>query len=102
MKHRLEHRPSQTARIVDLLRSRGPHWVSLPEILELRISQYSARIHQARHQWGLKIENRTEVVNGKKRSWFRLAENGPAAQVCRAPENCSTPMVPPSLFGELS
>ena len=99
---RLDIRPSQTARIVDLLRSRSPHWVSLPEILELRISQYSARIHQARHDWGLNIENRVENVNGKKHSWFRLVENRPAAQVCRAPENCPSPIVPPSLFGELA
>jgi len=50
-------------------------WVPLPEILSLRISQYSARIHEARHKWGLKIENRTETVNGAKHSWFRLLES---------------------------
>ena len=97
----LQHRASQTTRIVELLRSRSPHWVSLPEILELRISQYSARIHQARHKWGLYIENRTKVVGGKKHSWFRLVENKPAVAICRAPEN-SIPVVPPSLFGELA
>lgn len=66
--------PNQTARIVNLLRSRSPEWVPLPQILNLRISQYSARIHQARHQWGLPVENKTEIVGGVKRSWFRLVE----------------------------
>jgi hypothetical protein len=70
----LEINPSQTAKIVEFLRSRRGAWVPLPEILGLRISQYSARIFEARHKWGLNIENRTEVVNGKKHSWFRLAE----------------------------
>lgn len=98
----LESRPSQTARIVDLLRSRSPHWVSLPEILELRISQYSARIHQARHQWGLPIENLVENVNGKRRSWFRLIEPGMCVLPSSGAEDCSRAVVLPSLFGELA
>ena len=102
MSHSLERRPSQTARIVDLLRSRSPRWVSLPEILELRISQYSARIHQARHEWGFRIENRTEIINGKKHSWFRLIEPGVTLHVSSGAGNCSPAVVLPSLFGELS
>src|SRR5690242_6001327 len=96
----MSRRPCQTARIVDLLRSRSPHWVSLPEILELRISQYSARIHQARHKWGLPIENRTEIVGGKKHSWFRLVEN-PRPLSTLQPEY-SASVSAPSLFGELA
>ena len=76
----LESRPTQTGRIVDLLRSHKGQWVPLPEILSLGISQYSARIHEARHRWGLDIENRVETVNGKKHSWFRLLESEPEAQ----------------------
>lgn len=75
-----ERRPTQTARIVALLRERSPHWVPLPDILELRISQYSARIFQARHEWGLNIENRCENVDGVKHSWFRLIEPKKAPQ----------------------
>ena len=93
----LENQPTQTARIVNLLRLRSPQWVSLPEILELRISQYSARIHQARHQWGLPIENRIEIVHGKKRSWFRLLE-----QATPLVSTCPLPQGPASLFGELA
>ncbi len=40
----------------------------------MRPSALENRPHQARHEWGLKIENRTEIVDGKKRSWFRLVE----------------------------
>lgn len=68
-------RLTQTDRIVALLRERRPNWVSLSEILGLRISQYGARLHQARHEWGLNIENRVEIVNGEKRSSFRLIES---------------------------
>lgn len=101
-RHAFENRPSQAARIVHLLRSRSPHWVSLPEILELRISQYSARIHQARHQWGLPIENRVENVNGKKHSWFRLIEPGMGVRLSSGAADCSPTVVLPSLFGELA
>jgi hypothetical protein len=68
------HHASQTARIVELLRSRHGAWVPLPEILDLRIAQFSARIHHARHVLGLRIENRTEMIDGVRHSWFRLVE----------------------------
>lgn len=92
----LDNRTTQTSRIVNLLRSRSPEWVPLPEILNLRISQYSARIHQARHKWGLPVENRTEIVNGEKHSWFRLVE-APAAESRTVPKTsaggpCSRPV----------
>ena len=74
----LENRPTQTARIVAMFRERSPNWVPLTDILALRISQYGARIYQARHKWGLNIENRTETIDGKKHSWFRLVEPPPA------------------------
>ena len=101
MSRNLENRPSQTARIVNLLRSRSPQWVSLPEILNLRISQYSARIHQARHQWGLPIENRTEIVGGEKHSWFRLVEPSKPGSIRKSNSGPSIPLrQPTSLFGE--
>lgn len=94
MNHRArpETRTTQAARIVDLLRSRSPEWVPLPEILELRISQYSARIHQARHKWGLPIENRVENVNGKKHSWFRLVQASAIASKA-LPSPCKAPLL---------
>jgi hypothetical protein len=76
----VENRPTQTARLVELLRDRSPRWVPLPEILNLRISQYWARLYKARHEWGLKIESRVQTVDGVKYSWFRLIDTSPAAQ----------------------
>jgi hypothetical protein len=63
---------SQTARIVELLAAKRGQWIPLPEILGLGIAQYSARIHTARHELGLRIENRTEGIEGVRHSWFRL------------------------------
>jgi len=60
---------SQRQRVFDLLSSR--QWVSLPQILDLRVSQYSARIHELR-KMGCEIENRTEWKDGELCSWFRL------------------------------
>lgn len=100
----LEARPSQTARIVALLRERRGQWVPLCDILDLRprISQFSARVWEARHRWGLPIENRTETINGEKHSWFRLIEKSqPGAKLIR--EASCSPVVPPaSLFGDLA
>ena len=62
-------RKTQRQRLYDLLSSR--QWVSLPQILDLRISQYSARVYELR-QMGAVIENRTEWKNGELCSWFRL------------------------------
>lgn len=53
-----------------LERSRGS-WISLREILRLGVAQYNARILELRKE-GLAIENKTEWLNGKKISWFRL------------------------------
>lgn len=105
----LENNATQTAKIVEFLRSYKGQWVPLPEILALRISQYSARIYEARHRWGLKIENRVETINGQKHSWFRLIE--PSQDVPRhVPRlkgrgDYSTAALshpPASLFGELA
>ena len=53
-----------------LERHRGA-WVSLREILRLGVAQYNARILELRKE-GLRIENKTEWLNGKKISWFRV------------------------------
>ena len=105
MSRRLENRPTQTQRIVELLRSRSPNWVSLPEVLNLRISQYAARIYQARHEWGLRIENRTEIVNGEKHSYFRLLEpeRGATRELGAGPlANVRVERSTDSLFGDLA
>ena len=60
---------SQRQKVFDLLACR--EWVSLPEILDLRVSQYSARIFELR-RLGCEILNRTEWRDGQLCSWFRL------------------------------
>jgi hypothetical protein len=80
---------TQTDRIVELLRSRHEAWVPLPEILALGIAQYSARVHHGRHTLGLQIENRTEVIDGVRHSWFRLVEPVSAAQQLSLPTPCN-------------
>ena len=89
----LERRPTQTARIVGLLRERRGQWVPLTDILALTISQYSARVYQARHEWGLNIENRVEIVNGQKHSFFRLVEDPKSASAPAAKQSAAQPVL---------
>lgn len=60
---------SQRARLLSLLLS--DREVELPQILDLRIGQYNARINELR---GLHfdIRNRTEHVSGVVHSWYSL------------------------------
>jgi helix-turn-helix protein len=63
----------QSDTILALLRSARGAWVPLPEILDLGIAQYNARIFELRER-GLNIENRTQTVDGVRHSWFRLVD----------------------------
>jgi hypothetical protein len=60
-------RLNQRERLLELLRSHNGAWVPLPEILDLHIAQYAARIFELRRA-GYQIENRQEGEH----SWFRL------------------------------
>ena len=66
---------NQSERILRLLRENVNGWVPLPRILDLRISQYSARIWTLRRR-GHRIENRVSRHGNQTRSWFRLVERG--------------------------
>jgi hypothetical protein len=62
---------TQRSRLLQLLiEARGAE-VPLPQILDLRISQFGARIHELR-KLGFKITNRTERIAGVVHSYFRL------------------------------
>lgn len=61
----------QCGRILQLLEEARGSWVPLPRILDLKISQYSARILELRRK-GHVIENRNLWIDGQRRSWFRL------------------------------
>jgi Helix-turn-helix domain len=70
----------QRGRILALLVNARGGWVPLPEILELGVAQYSARIHELR-ALGFRIENRRERIDGMLHTYFRL--NGGTATVPR-------------------
>jgi hypothetical protein len=65
-----DSRSTQRARILKLLIDARGGEVSLPEILACA-AQYNSRIFELR-RLGFKITNRTEGINGNRRSWFRL------------------------------
>lgn len=72
-----ESSSSQRARILRLLiEARGTE-VPLPEIAECAC-QYGARIFELR-KLGFVILNRTEDIDGSRRSWFRLVAGPPEA-----------------------
>lgn len=78
--------------------------VSLPRILALHISQYSARVWDLRHRFGYNIENGPEQ-DRSDHTWFRLASRRtPRAQDPVTASNLSAvlPPSPASLFGELA
>jgi hypothetical protein len=60
----------QSERILRLLRTAAGSWVPLPEI-QACAAQYNARIFELRKR-GFRIENRTELVDDSRHSWFRL------------------------------
>jgi Helix-turn-helix domain len=62
---------TQRGRILALLMVACCGEVGLPEILQLGIARYGARIGELRKR-GYDIQNRTETVDGEKRSWYRL------------------------------
>jgi hypothetical protein len=67
----------QSETILTLLRSARGAWVPLPEILALGIAQYNARIFDLRKKRGLNIENRTQMLDGVRHSWFRIVDFSP-------------------------
>ena len=70
----LAHRNSnhtQRARLLQLLIEARGCEVPLPQILDLKISQYGSRILELR-RLGFRITNRTEIISGVVRSYFRL------------------------------
>lgn len=67
----MNSRSTQRDRLLQFLISAHGAWIPLPQILELKISQFGARLLELR-RLGYRIVNRTENVNGKKYSWYRL------------------------------
>lgn len=62
-------RTTQACRLRTMFVTRPKEWIGLPEILQMGIAQYNARIFDLRKS-GMTILNRTETVCGEVRSWF--------------------------------
>jgi hypothetical protein len=64
---------SQEDRLEELFKARPGAWISLSEILDMRISQYGRAIHSLRHKRLMRIENKTEYQKEANMtySWFR-------------------------------
>ncbi len=65
------NRATQAERILTLLRSR--EWVSLSDILDLRVAKYSSRITELRHRGYVILNRKEEATDGTVHSWYHLA-----------------------------
>jgi hypothetical protein len=81
----------QRGRILRLLLDAKGTWVPLPQILELRISQFGARILELR-RLNFRIENKTERDDsGVVHSWYRLVSDTPKAEIPKADSSKPAP-----------
>ena len=96
-------RDAQRAKILELfLNARGAE-VSLLQIPSLGIAQFGARIYEFRHELGFRISNRTGIINGQRRSWYRPESGSPKPQASPQPLQPSPPPeVKSTLFGDIS
>ena len=82
----LERRPIQEDQILRVLIDACPNWVPLPRILDLHISQYSARIWTLRNKLGYEIENRlVDLPDGRRGGEFRLRSLLPNPRIAESP-----------------
>ena len=65
--------PSQEDKLADMFISNPGKWIPLPDILDMRISQYGRAIHSLRHKHKMKIENCPKYCKEDRstHSWFR-------------------------------
>ena len=61
---------TQKERLANLFITRPWEWIDLPEILDMKISQFGARILELRRD-GMNIENKKEHQNGQVFSSYR-------------------------------
>jgi hypothetical protein len=67
----MSRNPSQEAKILALLVSRGSAWTPAPDLSHISL-QY-CRVIACLRKRGYHIENRTEINDGVKRGFYRLA-----------------------------
>lgn len=102
-----ESRASQLGRVVAFFTARPDEWIPFYALLDLRprIAQLNTRIHEARHQLGLRIQNETVRRDGGTHSFYillkRLSEP-PALPLPRANETRNHSGTHDSLFGKMT
>jgi len=69
----MSNQTKQKDRLRKFFKERPNTWIPLPEILKLLIAQYNARIFDLRGE-GMKIENKTEIVDGQRHSYYRYVK----------------------------
>lgn len=88
---------TQRNRILELLIDARGEWVPLPQISQCA-AQYNARIFELRHM-GFRIPSpRTQTVNGRRRTWYRI-DLGNSAMPAQSERGVS-PAASPSTFPE--
>jgi hypothetical protein len=89
---------TQRARFLQLLLEARGAEVGLPEILDLTISQFGARLKELR-SLGFHIENRQETRDGQRLSFYRLRlDSAPTSPAQNLPEPKSESGAPATLF----
>jgi len=88
-----ENHKTQRDQLLGLLLRANGNWVSLLEILDLRIAQYNARVHELR-KLNFEIESRTQTIDGQRHSWFRLLKGNPPVQADLPLQGASGTLVP--------
>ena len=86
---------SQEDKILALFRSRGLMWTPAPELAGISL-QYCRAVSALRKQ-GIAIENRVNVVDGKRHGFYRLAPARALTNLISRP----APPSNPALFGAL-
>ncbi len=70
----VEGRITQRQKLKNLFESQPNQWVSLREIIKLGIAMYPPRIKELRDEEKMDIENKLEVVDGIKHSFYRYTK----------------------------
>jgi Helix-turn-helix domain len=89
---------TQRERILELFLARPGQWIPLWEILDLKISQFGARLLELRAE-GYVIVNRKEWHGSQQLSWYRLESEPTPTRIREAAPATQTS---DSLFGDLS
>lgn len=69
----MEERIRQIDELRLFFKERPNEWIPLNVIMRLGIAQYNARIYELRAE-GMKIEQKSEMVEGRRHSYYRYVK----------------------------